>query len=87
MPAEKDQLQMNLETFEKLQATMKPEDVGRTALLHDGELVAIYNDSGDAYDIGVEKFGLGNFSIETFGETPKSLGFFTTLVDGNGVAA
>ncbi len=51
--------------------------MGRTALLHDGQLIAIYNDSGDAYAIGVEKFGLGHFSIETFGERPKSLGVFT----------
>ena len=85
--SEKDQLQKNWEAFLKLQENMKAEDFGRTVLLLDGELVAVYNDSQDAYTIGVEKFGLGNFSIETFGEAPKSLGFFTTLVNGNGVAA
>jgi len=73
-----DQLEMNWKTFEKLQETIEPEHIGRTALLHEGELVAIYNDSGDAYQIGVERFGAGNFSIQTFGEAPKSLGFLAT---------
>ena len=73
-----DPLEANWKAFEKLQKTMTAENMGRTALLHDGELIAIYNDSGDAYQIGVEKFGAGNFSIQTFGEAPKSLGVLAT---------
>ncbi|MCY4196397.1 MAG: hypothetical protein OXD33_05700 [Rhodobacteraceae bacterium] len=76
--ADKDPLKVNWEEFERLQKTVKAEDIGRTALLHDGKLVAIFNDSGDTYQIGVEKFGAGNFSIQTFGEMPKSLGFLAT---------
>ena len=76
--SDKDPLKANWKEFERLQKTMTVEQVGRTALLHDGKLVAIYNDSGDAYQIGVEKFGAGNFSIQTFGEMPKSLGFLAT---------
>ena len=75
-----NQIQKNWEAFEALRGDLEAKNLGRTALLHDGGLVAIYNDSGDAYSIGVEKYGLGNFSIETFGEKPKSLGFFTTYV-------
>ena len=75
-----NQLQKNWEAFNKLSEEVKTENFGRTALFHNGELVAIYNDSGDAYAIGCEKFGLGNFSIETFGVKPKSLGFFTSYV-------
>ena len=78
----KDQQKENLKAFEALPSEIKAENGGRIALLHDGALVAIYNDSGDAYSIGVEKYGLGNFSIETFGETPKSLGYFTAHVNG-----
>ena len=82
-----DQLQENWEAFKKLSEEVKTENFGRTALLHNGELVAIYNDSGDAYAIGCEKFGLGNFTIETFGIKPKSLGFFTSYIKPTGASA
>lgn len=75
-----DQLEKNWETFKKIKGDLEADNMGRTALLHDGELIAIYNDSGDAYSIGREKYGLGNFSIETFGEKPRSLGYFTAYV-------
>ena len=78
-----NQLQRNWAAFQALPDSVKAENMGRTALLHDGELIAIYNDSGDAYSIGVEKYGLGDFSIETFGEKPKSLGFFTAYVNAD----
>ncbi len=32
-------------------------DMGRVVLMHDGEVVEVYNDSGDAYKIGCEKYG------------------------------
>lgn len=75
------QLRKNWDAFEALPDSVKAENMGRTALLHDGELIAIYNDSGDAYSIGVEKYGLGDFSMGTFGERPKSLGFFTAYIN------
>ena len=74
------EMEKNWKAFNEMKAELEAEHLGRIALFHDGKLVAIYNDSGDAYDIGREKFGLGSFSIETIGEAPKSLGFFTTLV-------
>ncbi len=73
-----DPLNVNWEKFQELQNTIDPKHMGRTALLHEGELVAIYNDSDDAYQIGVEKFGAGKFSVQKFGEAPKSLGFLAT---------
>lgn len=74
------QLQKNWEAFNEIKNDLEVDNIGRTALLHDGKLVAIYNDSGDAYAIGCERFGLGNFTVETFGSEPKSLGFFTAYV-------
>ena len=75
-----DQLEINWEAFNKLKTNLEEDHFGRTALLHDGELVAIYNDAGDAYEIGRERFGLGNFSVQTFGEKPTSLGFHTQFM-------
>lgn len=75
-----DQLERNWCAFKAAKKELEEEHLGRTALLHDGEIIAIYNDSGDAYEIGCEKFGLGNFSVEIVGIKPKSLGYFTSYV-------
>ena len=75
-----DQLQRNLKAFRKIEDGLREEHTGRTVLLHDGEAVEIYDDSGDAYKVGVDKFGLGNFSLETVGKRPISLGSLTPLV-------
>ena len=71
------QLEKNRVAYNAKKEKMEADHFGRVALLHDGEIVEIYNDSGDAYTIGCEKFGLGNFSIEKIGEPPISLGIFT----------
>ena len=78
-----NQPKMNWEAFQALPDSVKAENMGRTALLHDGKLIAIYNDGGDAYSIGVEKYGLCDFSMETFGEKPKSFGFFTAYINAD----
>lgn len=45
-------------------------DAGRVALLHNEELVDVYNDWNDAYKIGCKDFGLGNFSLQRIGAEP-----------------
>lgn len=82
-----DQLNKNLKAFRKLPDEIKTENAGRTALLHDGKIVDIYNDGEDAYRTGCKVYGLGNFSIETFGEKPVSLGYFTQFVTASGARA
>ena len=74
------QMEMNREGYEAIREELEAEHFGRVALLHDGELITVYNDSGDAYEIGCEKYGLGGFSIEKIGESPISLGIFTLSV-------
>lgn len=73
----KTELAKNWAAFKAHEESLRTENLGRTVLLHDGEIVQIYNDSGDAYSIGCEKFGLGKFSIQTIGEKPRSLGILT----------
>ena len=65
---------------EKYQEKLERDDLGRVALMHDGEVIAIYNDSGDAYAIGVERFGLGNFSAKKIGQQPAHIGIFTAAL-------
>ena len=78
-----NQVQKNREAYEKLRDKLEYEHLGRYALMHNGEVIDIYNDSGDAYSIGCDKYGLGNFSIEKIGEKPISLGIFTICLDSH----
>jgi len=75
-----DELSLNWKTFCEAREELEAEHFGRVVLLHRGEIIAIYNDSGDAYDIGCEKYGLGNFSYEFIGQKPISLGIRTMLI-------
>lgn len=48
---------------------------GKILLMHNGEVVGAFNDNEDAYFIGCDKFGLGNFSLHRVGKKPIELGF------------
>lgn len=75
------ELRQNIEAYQLMKEDLVREHLGRIALFHDGHLIAIYNDHGDAYDIGCEKFGLGNFSLKRIGEQPASLGAATLYLE------
>ena len=72
-----DVLRENRAGYRAAKARLEAEHMGRTALLHQGEVVDVYNDCGDAYKIGCDKYGLGNFTIQVIGEPPISLGIHT----------
>ncbi len=59
---------------------MEEQHWGGVALMHNGEIVGIYNDRGDAYSIGCDKYGLGNFSLQNIGEQPAKLGVLTAAL-------
>ena len=61
---------------EKLEA----EHLGRVALMHNREVVNVYNDMDDAYSIGCEKYGLGRFSLQRIGAQPIQLGILAAAV-------
>ena len=69
------ELRKNRKAFNGMQHELERGHSGRIALLlHDGELVSIFNDRGDAYVIGCERFGEGHFSIKKIGTPPASFG-------------
>ena len=68
------ELRKNREAFNGMRHELERDHSGRIALLHGGELVSIFNDRGDAYFIGCERFGQGHFSIKKIGTPPASLG-------------
>ena len=81
-----NQLDRNQAAYESIRAELEEKHMGRVVLMHDGEVVEVYNDSGDAYKIGCEKYGLGNFFLVNVGEQPINLGFFTMFVKPDGEA-
>ena len=75
---ESRQAQVNHAAYlDKHQRDLERHSLGRVALMHDGELINVFNDEGDVYSIGCEKYGLGGFSIETIGARPVHLGIHT----------
>ena len=72
-----DQIEVNRAAYNKIRKDMESEHNGKYALMNNGKVAGIYNDSGDAYSIGCDKFGLGDFTIEKVGEAPISLGILT----------
>lgn len=76
------QAERNRSAFNEVKEDLEATDFGRTVLLHDGEVVAIYNDAGDAYAIGCEKFELGNFTTQEIGKGPICLGIHTLCISG-----
>lgn len=74
------ELKKNKEAFNDIREKVEGEHWGKTVLMHDGAVVAIYNDHDDAYMIGCEKFGLGKFSLHRVGQQPVDLGFHSILL-------
>ena len=70
-----EELNKNKEAYAAVKDEMEAEHWGRVVLLHAGEVVHIYNDLGDAYDIGCEKYGAGHFSLQRVGDRPIDLRF------------
>ena len=77
-PSRSDAVGPNRVAYEaKYQHDLEQTDAGRIALMHDGELVEIYDDANDACEDGRERYGSGNYSIVWIGAKPLNLGIFT----------
>ena len=61
----------------RYQRALEQTDAGRIALMHDRELVGIYDDANVACEDGLDRYGSGNYSIVWIGAKPLSLGIFT----------
>lgn len=49
-------------------------DHGRVALMSDGELVEVFDDTSSATHAGYERFGIGGFSTHPIGHPPVRIG-------------
>ena len=76
--ARSDTVRLNRIAYEaKYQHDLEGTDAGRIALMHDEELVGVYDDPNAACEDGLERYGSGNYSIVRVGAKPLSLGIFT----------
>ncbi len=77
-PTRSDAVRLNRIAYEaKYQHDLEGTDAGRIALMHDEDLVGIYDDANVACEDGLECYGSGNFSVVPIGAKPLSLGIFT----------
>lgn len=58
----------------RYQDELESEHSGKMALMRDGEVVEIVGDKDVAYELGLQRYGDGNFSLERIGVSPHSLG-------------
>lgn len=73
-----DAVRLNRTAYEaKYQHDLELTDAGRIALMHDKELIDIYDDANVACRVGLERYGSGNYSIVWIGAKPLNLGAFT----------
>ncbi|WP_419554241.1 hypothetical protein [Candidatus Poriferisodalis sp.] len=64
---------------EKYQDDLEQTDLGRIALMYNGEVVGLFNDDEDAYSVGLDRYGSGKFSMQRIGAQPISMGLLTAL--------
>ena len=70
-----DQAVLNHFAFvERHQEKLEDEHSGKMALMRDGTVVEIVEDMDVAYELGLQRFGSGNFSLERIGTSPHRLG-------------
>ena len=76
-----NQAQANYDAYlTNFKEEMERHHFGKVALMHNCEIVNIYNDEGDAYSIGCDQYGLGNFSLVNIGKRPAHLGMRLTAL-------
>ena len=74
-PVEKSQSRSNYEAYvENYQAELEQTHFGKVVLLHDREIVKVFDDWDNALSIGYKRYGSGNFSVQEIGARPISLG-------------
>ena len=75
MSNELNQAEANYEAYlANHKERLEYERPGAIALMHDEDVVEVYNDEDDAYTIGRDTYGLGRFSLVRIGELPHRRG-------------
>ena len=73
----RDAIAQNYEAFEKMLPDLLKTAKGKFALLHDRDLVGLFDSASAAHFAGVERFADKLFSVQKVEESAVSLGFFS----------
>lgn len=57
------QMEMNIAAYEKIEDELLEKHFGKTALMHDGELIDVFDELGSARKAGEFKYG-DNYSVK-----------------------
>ena len=77
-PHRADAVRLNRIAYQaRYQHDLEATDSGRIALMHDEELVGVFDEGVSACEKGLELYGSGNYSIVRIGAEPLNLGIFT----------
>ena len=58
------QLEMNIKAYKEMEEDLLEHHFGKTALLHDGELIGVFDEKQAASKAGMFKYGEGNYSLK-----------------------
>jgi hypothetical protein len=74
MPSQVDR---NFEAFKKLLPKLLRTHAGKFALMHDGDVVDLFETLGEAASLGFSKFGEGQFSVQEVTSKNINLGSYS----------
>jgi hypothetical protein len=83
--AQDTEVDSNFEAFKAMLPRLIKGSAGRYALLHNRDLVELFDDSVTAFMAGLEKFGQGAYSVQEVSDQPDNLGFYS-YAGGSGQA-
>ncbi|MEZ4395950.1 MAG: hypothetical protein R3C71_03490 [Candidatus Krumholzibacteriia bacterium] len=72
-----DQVRRNYEAFKERLPALLRDHPGQVALMHDGELVEVFDTVGDAYLAGLKIYGKGEFSVQEISGDVIDLGYYS----------
>jgi hypothetical protein len=73
----RSEVSRNYEAFVRKLPKLLSTHRGKFALMHRAEIVDFCDSAGDAYKIGVKRFGEGEFSVQEVTDLRADLGFFS----------
>ena len=75
MAEKSNQAQANYDAYRtRYKKRLERKHPGATALMHEEDVIHVYESEDEAYDAGREKYGLGNFSLVRIGQQPHRRG-------------
>jgi hypothetical protein len=73
-------LQQEQETFEAHRADLVATSAGKFALIHDEEIVAVFDTQADAIDLGYQRFGNAPFLVKEIAAVDAPQNFVSRLL-------